>query len=384
MERNPVPNGRRVVDVGLILAAAVVMIAGTRVLTLDSTPPAPAGWLLLVTAPLLLWFRRASPTLVLVGTIVVGLVYDALDNPGAFYTVAIVIAVFTAAAQGFRWVAVGGIAAATAAFVMFDVLWDTGHRYNPEGVLWFAGWLLAAMLLGEVARSRADYVAASEERARQEERGRQEEALRREGEERMRIARELHDILAHSISIITVQAGVAAHHLDTNPDETRQALQVVRETGKKALRELRSSLGVLRADDAAPPRSPTPGLADLDELVADTENTGLQVRLKRIGDLDMVPPDVGLAVYRVVQEGLTNVTRHAEATEAEVTIERRRGELLLRVDDDGNGTLGTPPPGLGITGMRERLGTLGGTLKVGPRPIGGFRLEGWVPLEEQE
>jgi signal transduction histidine kinase len=125
-------------------------------------------------------------------------------------------------------------------------------------------------------------------------------------------------------------------------------------------------------------------LADLDELVADTENTGLQVRLKRIGDLDMVPPDVGLAVYRVVQEGLTNVTRHAEATEAEVTIERRRGELLLRVDDDGNGTLGTPPPGLGITGMRERLGTLGGTLKVGPRPIGGFRLEGRVPLEEPE
>jgi signal transduction histidine kinase len=383
MERNPVLNGRRV-DVGLVLAAAVVMIAGTRILTLEANPPGPGGWLLLVTAALLLWFRRASPTLVLAGTIVIGLVYDALDNPGAFYMVAIVIAVFTCAAQGRRWIALGGIVAATAAFVMSDVLWDTGHRYNPEGVLWFGGWLLAALLLGEVAKSRADYVAASEERARQEERGRQEEALRREGEERMRIARELHDVLAHSISIITVQAGVAAHHLDTNPDETREALEVVRETGKKALRELRSSLGVLRDDDSAPPRSPTPGLADLDGLVADTEKTGLQVRLKRIGDLDTVPSDVGLAVYRVVQEGLTNVTRHAAASEAEVTIERGRGELSLRVDDDGSGTLGIPPTGHGITGMHERLATLGGTLKVGPRPIGGFRLEGWVPLEEQE
>jgi signal transduction histidine kinase len=125
-------------------------------------------------------------------------------------------------------------------------------------------------------------------------------------------------------------------------------------------------------------------LADLDELVADTEMTGLQVRLKRIGDLDTVPADVGLAVYRVVQEGLTNVTRHAAANEAEVTIERGRGELSLRVDDDGSGTLGIPPTGHGITGMRERLATLGGALKVGPRPIGGFRLEGWIPLDEQE
>ncbi|MGH8944746.1 MAG: sensor histidine kinase, partial [Acidimicrobiia bacterium] len=253
------------------------------------------------------------------------------------------------------------------------------------GVLWFLGWLTVAGLVGEVARSRSDYLTLIQQRALEAERTREEEARRRAGEERMQIARELHDVLAHSISIINVQSGAALHHLDTDPDKTRNALLTVRDTGKQVLRELRTSIGVLRDPDGHmdAPRVPTPGISDIDQLVSATREAGLSVDLERRGEPEGVPADVELAAYRIVQEGLTNVTRHAEATSVTVAVEHRPDELVVRVDDDGRGVPARPGDGHGITGMRERVAALGGDIYAGPKPGGGFRVEGRIPLDEK-
>jgi signal transduction histidine kinase len=317
--------------------------------------------------------------------IAAGLIYDLLGNPGAFSTVAIVIAIHSAASLGHRWTAITGIAASLGVSYLGDLMFDTGHVLNFEGVLWFGGWLTAGLLMGEVSRDRVARAAAIEQRARDAERHRREETLRRAGEERMRIAREVHDVLAHSISIINVQAGVAAHHFDTDPDKARAALDNVRNAGRDALRELRASLGVLRDSDAdsEAPREPSPGIRDVDDLIAGVEETGLTVHLERIGDPEAVPADVGLAVYRVIQESLTNVSRHARASSVRVTIDRRPREVLVRVEDNGVGFGGATPDGHGIVGMRERLRLLGGHLDVGPAENGGgLVVEGHIPLGE--
>ena len=224
-----------VADLALVLAAIVVMVMGTIGVSRSSAPPDPVGWLLLVAAGGALWFRRPWPTAVMWIVIATGLAYDLLGNPGAFSTVAIVLAIFSVASSGRRWTAIAGVVATLATFYLTDLIGDTGHVLNAEGALWFGGWLIAGFLMGEVSRARIDRAAAAEQRAREAERHRQEETLRRASEERMRIARELHDVLAHSISIINVQAGVAAHHLDTDVDKARAALKTVRDTGKQAL-----------------------------------------------------------------------------------------------------------------------------------------------------
>lgn len=376
---------RRPGDVALALAAAVLMVLGTSGVSTRGDPPEPLGWLLLVTAAAVLTFRRRWPTAVMWATITAGFIYDALGNPGAFYTVAIGIGIYSVAAARRRWTAVAGVLVAVGVFFAADLVVETGHTLTGEGALWFVGWMTVALLLGEVTRGRFQYMAAAEQRAFEAERTREEEARRRAGEERMRIARELHDVLAHSISIITVQAGAALHHLDTHPDQAREALITVRETGKQVLRELRSSLGVLRepTTDIDAPRAPTPGIGEIDDLIAASRQTGIDLTLQEQGDLDSIPADVGLAVYRIVQEALTNVTRHAGKASATVTIDHRPGELLVRVDDNGSGSTTEPSHGHGLTGMRERVTALGGHLHAGSRPDGGgFRVEGRIPLSD--
>ena len=372
-------------DFALVLAALGVMVLGTINIHLPSPPPDALGWSLLVIAGGALWFRRTRPVHVMWVVIAAGLIYDILGNPGAFSTVAIVIAIHSVASLGHRWTAVSGIAASLGLSYLGDLMFDTGHVLDFEGVLWFGGWLTAGLLMGEVSRDRVVRAAANEQRARDAERHRREETLRRAGEERMRIAREVHDVLAHSISIINVQAGVAAHHFDTDPDKARAALDTVRNAGKDALRELRASLGVLRDSDAdsEAPREPSPGIRDVDQLVAGIEETGLTVHLERVGNPETVPADVGLAVYRVIQESLTNVSRHARASEVQVTIDRRPQEVLVRIEDNGVGFVGSTPDGHGIVGMRERLRLLGGHLDVGPAQNGeGLAVEGHIPLGE--
>lgn len=378
------PTRRWVGDVALALAVAVLMVLGTSGVSANTTPPDGLGWVLLVAAAGALVLRRRWPIAVMWTTISLGLAYTVLGYPGGFYTVAMGVGIFTVAATHHRRAALAGLVIGFASFLVADLVMDLGHLIAGGGALWFLGWLMVGLLLGEVARSRSDYIGAVQERAAEEERSRQEQALRRVGEERMEIARELHDVLAHSISIINVQAGAALHHLDTSPEQSREALTTVRETGKRALSELRSSIEVLRRSDAVEPSlfaptRPSPGLEDIHDLAETTRLTGLDVDVVARGRRD-VPAPVGLAAYRIVQESLTNVARHAEATTATVTVDRLDDRLVVRVDDDGRG----PPTGMdaghGIDGMRERARALDGEVEAGSRPEGGFRVEARFPL----
>ena len=261
-----------------------------------------------------------------------------------------------------------------------------------------AAWLLVLGSASELVRARL-------ERAAERDAAEAEEARRRVSDERLRIARELHDVLAHDISLINVRAGVALHLVETQPDsvdpaQVRDALAAIHDASRDALGELRSVLDVLRLGDAAP-LAPTAGLDDLDSLVERARGTGLDVQLERLdgegravgGDelTEGLPAGVDLAAFRIVQEALTNVVRHAEATRATVRIRRAGDELEVQVDDDGVGLadgvgaaarLGDPhgEGGRGITGMRERALALGGTADAAPRPGRGFRVRARLPL----
>src|SRR5205085_772573 len=241
--------------------------------------------------------------------------------------------------------------------------------------LGLAAWLLVLGTVSEVIRTRR-------ERAVEIWRTRAEESRRRASEERLRIAQDLHDVLAHNISLINVQAGVALHLMDEQPEQARSALTAIRQASKEALGELRSVLGVLRQVDEEPPRAPTPGLADLDDLVRGTEAAGLAVRTHIDDTPRPLPAGVDLAAYRIVQEALTNVARHAGPAVATVRVAYGDGELTVEVEDDGRGRAPTSTSGggNGIPGMRERAAALGGRLETGPRPGGGFRVQARLPV----
>ena len=241
--------------------------------------------------------------------------------------------------------------------------------------------LAAGPVDADRARALAEVAMAACQRRLDAERTRAEEARRRAGEERMRIARELHDVLAHNISLINVQAGVALHLMDDQPGQSRSALQAIKQASNDALSELRSVLDILRQGEEAPPRVPASGLVHLDSLVSGVHATGLEVRARVEGTPRPLPAGTDLAAYRIIQESLTNVTRHAGPATASVLVRYGSEALTVQVDDDGGGPAGNVAgQGNGIRGMRERVAALGGELSAGPRPGGGFRVLGRLPL----
>ena len=256
------------------------------------------------------------------------------------------------------------------------------------GGAWLAGWNLR--------RRRARW-AELRDRADRLEREREEEARRAVTEERLRIARELHDVIAHSMSVIAVQSGVGNHVIDTQPAEARQALAAIEATSRSALTEMRRLLGVLRRDGE--PRgslSPAPGLADLTALVSQVQDAGLKVWISVDGERGQVSPGIDLSAYRIVQEALTNVIKHAATPSASVTISYRQDSVTVEVADQGigppparwaDGVHGgqVPPPkagGHGLIGMRERVAVFGGEFAAGPGPGGGFRVWARFPIAE--
>jgi signal transduction histidine kinase len=224
---------------------------------------------------------------------------------------------------------------------------------------------------------------ARREQAAEAARTRGEEARRRASEERLRIARELHDVVAHNISLINVQASTALHLIDERPEQARTALAAIKQASKEALGELRSVVDILRQSDEEPPRAPAPSLARLDDLVSRVSAAGLEVLTKVEGDRRPLPAPVELAAFRIVQEALTNVHRHAGAASATVHVTYGERDLTVRVDDDGRGASpdGGAGGGAGIAGMRERVAALGGELEAGPRGEGGFRVLARLPLD---
>lgn len=241
-----------------------------------------------------------------------------------------------------------------------------------------------AAAAGDAVRSRRAFVDAIRERAERAERTRDEEARRRVAEERLRIARDLHDVVAHHIALVNVQAGVASHVMDRRPDQAKEALAHVREASRSALNELRATVGLLRqSGDPEAPTEPAPGLAVLDELLATFRNAGLPVELARADDDGELPAAVDLAAYRIIQEALTNVQKHAGPdAKAEVSVVRVGRTVEITVLDNGVPQPATPADtgGHGLIGMRERVTALRGTLTAAPRYGGGFRVQAILPV----
>ncbi|MEU0947873.1 sensor histidine kinase [Streptomyces canus] len=244
-------------------------------------------------------------------------------------------------------------------------------------------WLLLPLAAGTLTRLRRAYLEATQARAEHAERTREEEARLRVTEERMRIARELHDVVAHHLALANAQAGTAEHLALANPRQTQQILHDLTGTTSSALRELKATLGLLRqTDDEGAPLEPAPGLARLPELVSSCASAGITVTVATEGEPQPLSPGVDLTAFRIVQEALTNVTKHAATQTAHVRFVYDGPRLLITVTDEGPPTAAAEPSkGFGVMGMRERAHSVGGELRAGPRPEGGFEVRTALPLQ---
>ncbi|MGN9805629.1 sensor histidine kinase [Micromonospora sp. L32] len=331
------------------------------------------GYALLAAGGLALAARRRAPVPVLAVTGLCAVGYQAagFDVPAVAY----LFAVYAAVRAGHRIITVAASVTLLAALPLAALasgLHDTGEAFaQARGALEIA-WLIAAGAAGEALRQ-------AERRADEAERTREETARRRADEERLHIARELHDSLTHQISVIKVQAEVAVHLAHKRGEPVPEALLAIREAGREAARELRATLEALRDDDTTPPH----GLDHIPELVERAGRTGLAATLTIEGQRHDVPAAVSRTAYRIVQESLTNIARHAAAATASVRIDCRADVLAIQVDDDGRATPDTAPmPGVGLLGMRERVTALGGRLRAEPRSEGGFSVRAELPVDQ--
>jgi signal transduction histidine kinase len=376
--RDPDPRRELLTDGALAAGLAAFVTLGTYFASQNQPARRPfdAGTVaLILVAAGALAERRRYPVPVLLVVFGAVLSYFAIGYANGPIWLTLILAYVTAVLRGHR------TAAAIVAVIGFLVLpWlDYLIRDAAAPPLAFlaglAAWLLVLLGAAEIVRIRRERVA---EAALIEE----EETLRRASEERLRIARELHDALGHHLSLINVQSGVALHLNEDLPEQVRTSLAAIREASKEGLTELRSVLDILRDEGERAPRSPTSTLARLDDLVSQAAAAGLEVRAETVGDVRPLPFGVDVAAFRIVQEALTNVTRHTRGATATVRVSYGEEALTVQVDDDGKGsrTDGAAGTGKGIVGMRERVGALGGELQAGPGPDGGFRVRATLPL----
>ncbi|MEU9153150.1 histidine kinase [Streptomyces sp. NPDC048417] len=346
--------------------------------------PDPLSLVLMTLAAVALVFRRHAPKTVLAVTGAASVVECVTGDPRAPVAMAAVVALFTVAATTDRRTTLrAGLLTmtvlTTAAMAAGPLPW-----YAQENLAIFA-WTGIGATAGDAVRSRRAVVQAIRERAERAERTREEEARRRVAEERLRIARDLHDVVAHHIALVNVQAGVAAHVMDKRPDQAKEALAHVREASRSALNELRATVGLLRqSGDPEAPTEPAPGLHRLEELADTFRNAGLQVEVARADQGTTLPAAVDLAAYRIIQEALTNVQKHAgPEAKAEVSVVRVGPRIEVTVLDNGSGEGSAPEEGggHGLLGMRERVTALRGTLTTGPRYGGGFRVHAILPVK---
>ncbi|MFB7527870.1 sensor histidine kinase [Streptomyces sp. NPDC056178] len=270
------------------------------------------------------------------------------------------------------------------ALVIVSIGWNEGALLRPDQIGTLSCVLLAGAV-GESVRTRRDHFAAVEARAELAERTREEEARRRVSEERTRIARELHDIVAHHIALAHAQAATAAYLLRSQPEQAQDMMDQLAGTTSSALRELKATVGLLRREgDPETPLEPSPGLAQLPELIASFERTGLAVSVSVEGERRALSSGTDLTAYRIVQEALTNVTKHAGSATASVRLRYTRRLLTLTITDDGHEPQTAGAPGYGLIGMRERALSVGGRLAAGHRASGGFEVTTELPLETAE
>ncbi|MFG2053264.1 sensor histidine kinase [Micromonospora sp. NPDC048930] len=405
MEQRAVSLPLRVVaqDVALALFVTVMQVQGTVARVAVEGAPRPLtdfgnlGFALLVVSGLAVTVRRRWPLPVFLTTALASLVYYSLDFPDGPGWLGLFVALYTLAAygDGRRSLVIAGVGTTVLAVEWLVAAADIEPRAAVGWVFFRIGASVMSAALGESVRSRRVIAAEAQERAELAERTREEEARARVDAERLRIAREVHDTVAHAIAIINVQSGVTAHVLDKRPDVAREALQAIEQTSSRALREMRAILGVLRDDHDG--RVPYPGLGQIDELTAKARDAGLDINIEETSPATPVPSAVGSAVYRIVQESITNVIRHVGPTRVTVALNPGVDVLEIRVTDEGRpaapadrvphlpaqhptSTGSAAKPGRGILGMRERCQLLGGELDAGPTPGGGFEVTARLPL----
>ncbi|MFJ4686618.1 sensor histidine kinase [Streptomyces sp. NPDC088789] len=324
------------------------------------------SWLLIAASCGALRFRRQRPVAVAVFVLVACAAYYLTSTYDGPLLVVAVVALYTVAAEGHLTAAVtlGAVAVGSTA------LGTLAGNDDVTGVALFmlTGWIVGIVALGRLRHNRLIYTRQVQRRA--------------VSEERLRIARDLHDVIGHHISLINVQSSAALRRLTRHPDtgaaQAEQALAAIKDSSREALRDLRATLGVLRQAGESAPTAPAPGLARIDDLARSARGAGLDVRVESAGERHALPAEVDLAAYRIVQESLTNVTRHARAAAVVIRIDQRPGALHVEIEDDGHG----PTPGshgTGISGMRERARALGGALSTGPGVHGGFTVRATLP-----
>ncbi|MEV7550329.1 sensor histidine kinase [Amycolatopsis sp. NPDC089917] len=344
------------------IAVTVAVIASSVAVSLGDDAEAPrnaaVGWVCTVLACVALFLRRRYPLSVAVFTLACCAIYYPSTDPDGFVLLAFAFALYNTASTGRIRGAAIVATAAMGGVAIGEVQSRTGRQVDNFAFLLMAGWFIALVAVGAVTHYR-----------REAERTKEAEAQRRASDERLRIARELHDVLGHNLALINVQAGAALHGKD--PAKSEEALATIKQTSKDALRELRATLGMLRQAD-------TPGLAGVAGLAESAGAHGLTVRTEIDGTARDLPPDVEHAAFRVVQEALTNVARHAAANTVVVRIGYTQHDVSVQIDDDGRG--GTAKPGNGIRGMTERAEALGGELTATAREGGGFRVRARLPV----
>jgi signal transduction histidine kinase len=369
-----------VIDAGIALAAGVLTVAA--IASADesgSVPPDPLAYSLGIAAASALAWRRRFPVAVVAGVEVITVTYHAIGYPGGPPVISLWVALFSAAALGRQATALVGLLCWLAISVLAQLV------FGNDGVTYVvaeAALISCSYLLGSLQFSRDRYRAEMLERARLSRAQLDREAEQRVVEERLRIARELHDVMAHTITAISVQAGSGVDVFEERPDQARAALEAIRGISREAMSELRATIGPLRnGRDAEPDRIPARGLGELDDVIETVQRAGVAVELVRDSDARPLPASVDLTAYRIVQESLTNVVRHAGALHATVAIRHGTGAVTVEVCDDGRGPNRRTSPGNGIKGMAERVQALGGSFSAGAAPGGGSRVTAMLPLE---
>jgi signal transduction histidine kinase len=352
---------------------------------------ADVGWtaFFMLTQTLPLAVRRRYPFAVYLAVGISAAVYNVLDIPPQPFSelFPILVAFVTVVAYGSRPLAIFSGATMAVATVVLNIPAVAGHQ-DTSDVITQVVLVVAAWFVGDSIRHRRREAELLEERAERAERAREEEARLAALEERARIAREIHDVVAHSVSVIAIQAGAARTVVEEQPERAREALASIEDVSRETMAELRRALGVLRSADEDDDMAPQPGLDRVEDLIEQFRRTGLSVELTREGSPREVPPGLDLSAYRVVQEALTNTLKHAGATAAHVSIRYRPDALEVTVTDEGGGA-GSPGPngsggtelsaGQGLIGMRERIAMFGGTLDAGAAE-GGFAVRAHFPL----
>ncbi|BAJ29204.1 putative two-component system sensor kinase [Kitasatospora setae KM-6054] len=343
--------------------------------------------------PALMVVRRRWPDATTAAAVAVGLGQVAFRIEPGGSSIAFLVFAYTGAAFGHAWTSRLALAASLVAGPL--TLWrltPPPERGDGYKAVFLAALMTTPFVLcwawGRLTRVRRAYLVELEDRAARLERERDAQAQVAVAAERARIARELHDVVAHNVSVMIVQADGAAYVLDSSPQQAKEALGTIASTGRQALAEMRRLLGVLRTADTAGEYVPQPGVEELPELLEQVRTAGLQVEYAATGEVRELPRGLELTVYRIVQEALTNVRKHGGPNaRARVSVDFRDGDLEVLVEDDGRGstheqlTGGTDGLGHGLIGMRERVGMVSGSLDVGPRPGGGFRIRAVLPLK---